>query len=81
MLSHRIEPGSPCCGHSQSEDSGGYTRLKCRACGLVVNAEETAETGGARTHGQACGPVEQEVAHSHAEFVEWLFEASRAKAH
>jgi hypothetical protein len=55
-----------------------FTRWRCRRCGAVVPAREVALVGDAHVHGGSrCGPVVEQTARTHHEFVEWLFEAAR----
>lgn len=55
-----------------------FTRLRCRSCGLVLQPSEVQRDGSdVRVHGVQCGPVVEQTARSHREFVEWLFEAAQ----
>ncbi len=63
-----------CCGHSE-EAMPALIRYRCAQCDQIIGMDETKQTAAGLTHevgGEACGPVRQECARSHAEYVAWL---------
>ena len=66
-----------CCGHSDVE-TVAMARLRCSRCGALLRRTELQLGLDGFTHtgdGGRCGPVIEERARSHADLVDWLWQA------